>query len=70
MSALDVHGALDVIDRLTTETAEQANRAAARLGPQFDEIGAGAGVGIRLRALHDARKAIVAAALVAHEDRS
>jgi hypothetical protein len=50
--------ALDVLDMLIEATALQANKAAIAAAPHFDEMGAGAGVGIRLKAFEDARQAI------------
>jgi hypothetical protein len=54
--------ALDAIDFLIRETAEEANRLATTTY-LFDDIGAGTGVGIRLKALKDARAAVVDFAL-------
>ncbi len=55
--------ALAVLDRLIEDTAVQAACAAAACAPHFDEISAGAGVGIRLKAFEDARQAIITARL-------
>jgi hypothetical protein len=58
--------ALDAVDVLIRETSVLANLFAGS-APGFDVIGAGAGVGVRLKALQDARSAIVTAGLKIHE---
>lgn len=60
--------AIEVIDRMIEDTARQACQAAATIST-FDDIGAGSGVGIRLRALNDARNEIVCAGLRELEGR-
>lgn len=62
--------ALDAIGDLITKTAEQANALALHEAVHdFDDIGAAAGVGIRLRALQDAKVAVITAGLREHEER-
>lgn len=58
--------ALDAIDALIQADAELAQTFAAA-APGFDRIGAGTGVGIRLKALQDAKAAIVQAGLKHYE---
>lgn len=60
--------ALGVLDEMIDETAALANQMAVEVRG-FDAIGAGAGVGIRLKALSDARAAIVIDALQRHEGK-
>jgi hypothetical protein len=59
--------ALGAVDFLIRETAAEANKLAATTY-LFDDIGAGTGVGIRLKALKDAREAIVNFALEQAEE--
>jgi hypothetical protein len=62
--------ALDAIGDLITKTAEQANALALHEAiHDFDDIGAVAGVNIRLRALQDAKAAVITAGLREHEER-
>ena len=51
--------AIDVLDTLIRETAEQANRMATAFPLDYDRLNAGTGVGIRLQALNDAKAALV-----------
>lgn len=60
--------ATDVLDEMIADEAARACRFAAT-AYGFDEIGAGAGVGIRLRALQDAKQALITAALAWHEEQ-
>lgn len=58
--------ALEVLDRMIQETANAANRAAENQ-PDFEKLGLGHGVGLRLRTLLEAKGEIVATALREHE---
>lgn len=62
-----VSDALDVIAQLITDTCKNANTAAVSIST-FGAIGAGTGVGIYLKALQDAKAAIVVAGIKAYEE--
>lgn len=64
MPALDPVAA---IDTLIAETADAANRAALAVGGSFDRLSLGTSAGIRLKALQDARAAVVVAGIRKYE---
>lgn len=58
---------IELLDDMIAATATKANAMAEHGG--FDSIGAGAGVGVRIAALQEARASVVTLGLEQHEAR-